>query len=41
VNVLDVNVTPRSKVTEKKVFKDRELKKAKILADLEKEKWLK
>jgi hypothetical protein len=28
VNVVDVNVTTRSKVTEKQVIKDRELRKA-------------
>jgi hypothetical protein len=29
VNVVDVNVTTRSKITEEQVFKDRKLKKAK------------
>jgi hypothetical protein len=33
VNVVDVNVTTRSKVTEKLVFKNRELKKVKNVVD--------
>ncbi len=33
VNVVDVNVTTRSKVTEKQMFKDREAKKTKNVAD--------
>jgi hypothetical protein len=33
VNVVDVNVTTRSKVIEEQVFKDRELRKAKNVAD--------
>jgi hypothetical protein len=41
VNVVDVNVTTRSKVTKKHVFKDREPRKVKSVADWEKEKWLK
>jgi hypothetical protein len=41
VNVVDVNVTTRNKVTEKQVFKDKKLRKTKSLVDLEKEKWLK
>jgi hypothetical protein len=36
-NVVDVNVTTRSKVTEKHVFKDREPRKAKSVANWEKE----
>jgi hypothetical protein len=32
VNVVDVNVTTRSKVTEEHVFKDRKLKRAKNVA---------
>ncbi len=40
VNVVDVNVTTRSKVIEEQVFKDRELRKAKSVIDQEKE-WLK
>jgi hypothetical protein len=38
VNVVDVNVTTRSKATEKQVFKDREPRKAKSVTDWEKEK---
>jgi hypothetical protein len=41
VNVVDVNVTTRNKVTKEHVFKDRESKKAKSVFDWEKEKWLK
>jgi len=33
VNVLDVNVTTRSKVTKKHVFKDRKPRKAKSVVD--------
>jgi len=36
-NVVDVNVTTRSKVTKEQVFKDRELRKAKSVVDWEKE----
>jgi len=36
VNVVDVNVTTRSKVTKKHVFKDREFRKAKSVTDWEK-----
>jgi hypothetical protein len=38
VNVVDVNVTTRNKVTEKHVFKDRESRKAKNATNWEKEK---
>ncbi len=41
VNVVDVNVTTRSKVTEEHVFKDRDPIKAKNVANWEKEEWLK
>jgi hypothetical protein len=41
VNVVDVNVTTRIKVTEKHVSKDRELRKAKNVFNWEKEEWLK
>ncbi len=41
VNVVDVNVTTRIKVTEKHVSKDREPKKAKSVFNWEKEEWLK
>jgi len=41
VNVVDVNVTTRSKVTEKKMFKDRKPRKAKSTTNWEKEKRLK
>jgi hypothetical protein len=41
VNVVDVNVTTRSKVTEKHVFKDRKPKKTKNVINLEKEERLK
>ncbi len=33
MNVVDVNVTTRSKVTEEQVFKDREPRKAKNVVD--------
>jgi len=33
VNVMDVNVTTRSKATEEQVFKDREPRKAKSATD--------
>jgi hypothetical protein len=41
VNAVDVNVTTRSKVTEERVFKDREPRKIKSVPDWEKEKRLK
>jgi hypothetical protein len=41
VNVVDVNVTTRSKTTEEHVFKDRNSKKTKNVADWEKEEHLK
>jgi len=41
VNVVDVNVTTRIKVTEKHVSKDREPKKTKSVFNWEKEEWLK
>jgi hypothetical protein len=41
MNVMDVNVTTRSKVIEEHVFKDRKLRKTKSVDDWEKEKWLK
>ncbi len=41
VNVVDVNVTTRSKVTEEHAFKDREQRKAKSVVDREKEERLK
>jgi len=41
VNVVDVNVTTRGKEFEKHVFKDRELRKIKSVADWEKKKLLK
>jgi hypothetical protein len=37
VNVVDVNVTTRSKVTKEHVFKDREPRKTKNVANWEKE----
>ncbi len=40
VNVVDINVTIRSKMTEEQVFKDKELRKAKSVIDQEKEEWL-
>jgi len=33
VNVVDVNVTRRSKVIEEKLFKDKEPRKTKIIVD--------
>jgi hypothetical protein len=33
VNVVDVNVIVRSKVTEEQMFKDKELRKAKSVVD--------
>ncbi len=41
VNVVDVNVTTRSKAIEEQVFKDKEPRKAKSVVDWEKEKHLK
>ncbi len=41
MNVVDVNVTVRSKVPKEHVFKDRKLRKAKSVVDWEKEEWLK
>jgi hypothetical protein len=41
VNVVDVNVTIRSKATEEHVFKDRKLRKAKSVTNREKEERLK
>ncbi len=41
VNVVDVNVTTRSKASEEQLFKDRELRKVKSVTNLEKEEWLK
>ncbi len=41
VNVVNVNVTTRSKATYEQVFKDREPRKAKNATDQEKEEWLK
>jgi hypothetical protein len=41
VNVVDVNVTTRSKVTKEHVFKDRKPRKTNSAANWEKEKWLK
>jgi hypothetical protein len=41
VNVVDVNVTTRSKVTEEHVFKDKEPRKANSSTNLEKETRLK
>jgi hypothetical protein len=38
VNVVDVNVTTRSKIIEEQVFKDREPRMAKSVVDWEKEK---
>jgi hypothetical protein len=40
-NVVDVNVTTRSKITKEQVFKDKEPRKTKSVTDWEKEKWLK
>ncbi len=41
VNVVDVNVTVRSKITEEQMFKDRELRKTNNVVDWEKEEWFK
>ncbi len=41
MNVVDVNVTIRYKITKKQVFKDRKLRKAKNAIDQEKKEWLK
>jgi hypothetical protein len=41
VNVVDVNVTIRSKATEEQVFKDRKPRKINNVVDWEKEEWLK
>jgi hypothetical protein len=41
VNVVDVNVTITSKVTEDQLFKDRKPRKVKSVVDWEKEKLLK
>jgi len=41
VNVVDINLTIRSKITKKQVFKDRKLRKAKNVANWEKEEPLK
>jgi hypothetical protein len=41
VNVVDVNVTTRIKITKKHVSKDTEPRKAKSVFNWEKEKWLK
>jgi hypothetical protein len=38
---VDVNVTTRSKVIEKQLFKDKEPRKVEIINDWEKEEWLK
>jgi len=40
VNVVDVNVTTRSKTTKEQVFKDRKPRKTKSATDWEKEEWL-
>ncbi len=37
MNVVDVNLTTRNKITKKQVFKDREPRKAKNVVDWEKE----
>ncbi len=37
MNVVDVNIITRSKVTEEHVFKDKELRKTKSIVDWEKE----
>ncbi len=39
MNVVDVNVTTRSKVTKEHVFKDKEPRKTKSVANWEKKKW--
>jgi hypothetical protein len=41
VNVVDVHVTTRSKITKKYVFKDRELRKVRSVAEWEIEEQLK
>jgi len=41
VNVVDVNVTTRSKANEEHLFKDKEPRKTKSAINWEKEKWLK
>ncbi len=41
VNVVDVNVTTRSKVIEEQVFKNKKRRKIKNVIHQEKEKWLK
>ncbi len=41
VNLVDVNVTTRSKATKEHVFKDREPRKVKNALDWEKKEWLK
>jgi hypothetical protein len=41
VNVVDVNVTTRSKATEEQMFKDRKPRKTKSVVDWEKKKGLK
>ncbi len=41
VNVVDVNVTTRSKITKEHVFKDRKARKTKNVASWEREKSLK
>jgi hypothetical protein len=41
VNVVDVNITTRSKVTKKHVFKDKEPRKSKSVANSKKEEQLK
>jgi len=41
VNVVDINITTRSKITKKQVFKDRKPRKAKNVANWEKEEQLK
>jgi hypothetical protein len=41
MNVVDVNVTTKSKATKEQVFKDRKPRKAKSATDWEKEKQLK
>ncbi len=41
MNVVDVNVTIRSKAIDEQVFKDNEPRKAKNVIEWEKEKWLK
>jgi hypothetical protein len=40
MDVVDVNVTTRSKVTEEEVFKDREPRNANNVVDWETKKWL-